>query len=271
MLKSCCLAVILIFPAQTGNLYAMVSMPNPKYNLSAYALQPQPLDLTAPGIFKLVSGTTSFVTTPFFTSNASFNFVAGTSVAVEAVCPTCDPQNWQANQNIASLPSNNTIIIVGGCIRSSCPSPPCPCTPNSGQRMLDISAPPAQPQQLSNGPFLNFSSGSTTVNQTKGAAGLIALNNATAACHGQDANGNYITTVYNRVGDNHTVLGAFNGTAMSAMGFSPSAGVLYLSGTNISTRAVVLATVLAQPPYTNITFTNTSGLQYPLANFGVLN
>ena len=124
--------------------------------------------------------------------------------------------------------------------------------------------------QLSNGPFYNFSSGSTTVNQTKGAAGLIALNNATAACHGQDVNGNYITTVYNRVSDTHTVLGAFNGTAMSAIGFSPSAGVLYLSGTNISTRAVVLATVVAQPPYTNITFTNTSGLQYPLANFGVL-
>jgi hypothetical protein len=141
---------------------------------------------------------------------------------------------------------------------------------SNGQRLLDISVPPAQPKQLNSGPFYNFSSGASSLNQTKGSAGLIAMNNATAACHGQDVNGNYITTIYKRVSDNHTVLGAFNGTAMSAIGFSSSAGMLYLSGRNINTSAVVLATVVAQPPYTNITFTNTSGLQYPLANFGVL-
>jgi hypothetical protein len=255
------------FSFHAGNLYAMMSVVNSlKYNISALTPQNVQPDTYAYGIYQFVSGGTSFAATPFIASNASFIFSAGNTTALEALCPSCDPQNWQATQNLATLPSSNTIITVAACTRASANSA---CVA-IGQRLLDISVPPAQPKQLSNGPFYNFSSGSTSVNQTKGAAGLVALNNATAACHGQDSNGNYITTVYNRVGDNHTVLGAFNGTAMSAIGFSPSSGVLYLSGTNISTGAVVLATVVAQPPYTNITFTNTSGLQYPLANFGVL-
>ena len=220
----------------SGNLYAMVT------------------SITGGGLYQYVRGGVSFTSAPYIASNASTIFVPGTTIAVESFCTSCKSDTWFTTQNIASLPSGNTIITVNAMTVGA-------------NVMLDVSAPPALPAQLNNGPFFNFSTGTSYVNRPKGSAGLVPLSNATVACHGQDSNGNFLTTVYNRLTDSHTVIGAANGTSLAAMSFAASTGVLYLSGTNMTNNAIVLLLVVAQAPYTNVTFANTTGFQTPLASF----